>query len=212
MLGLGVARTGQSVHIPPLPTRHLCDDMSRRAKTVDAEFAAVASHHQGAPADQAGAEQRCKLRVLAVFTERKAVTRVCHQVGGKAAVPRITGEQWIIAEIFLTLPAIRAVPAGRPEPGNANARTKLRAAYAVTNRVDAADHFVPGNDRIGNVWQFSVDDVQIGAANAAGADFHADLAGTRDWVRPLHLLQRRAARGQDHGVHTETRFSSMTIL
>jgi hypothetical protein len=63
-----------------------------------------------------------------------------------------------------------------------------------------------GNDRIGDAGQFSIDDVQVGAANATGADLDADLAWSRKWVGPLRILQPRVARGQDHGVHGGTRF------
>jgi hypothetical protein len=82
----------------------------------------------------------------------------------------------------------------------------MRMVYAVTDRIDTANHLMAGNDRIGDVGQFPVDDMQVGAANATGAYLDADLAWPRKWVGPLRILQPRASRGQDHGVHDGTRF------
>ena len=58
-----------------------------------------------------------------------------------------------------------------------------------------------GNDRIGDIGQFAVDDMQIGAAHAAGADPDAHVAGPGRRILPRLKLERRAGRRQDHGVH-----------
>jgi hypothetical protein len=58
-----------------------------------------------------------------------------------------------------------------------------------------------GNDRIGDIRQFSIDDMQIGPAHAAGADLDAHIAGSGDRIFPRFKPERRAGRCQDHGVH-----------
>src|SRR5262245_53327986 len=60
---------------------------------------------------------------------------------------------------------------------------------------------MPRNDRQLRVRQFAVDDVQIGAADAAGRDLDQDVAALRRGHRPLAPYQRRAGPLQDHGAH-----------
>src|SRR5215469_1567267 len=45
-LRLDIARTGKSKHLPLLMTRHLCDDVCCRAKTIKAEPTSAASFTQ----------------------------------------------------------------------------------------------------------------------------------------------------------------------
>ena len=102
LLRFPVAVAGKGVDPSSLRARHLRHDMTGRAKTVDADRLARAGHDQGSPADQPGAEQRRQRRVVALFAEREAVSRVGDEVAGKAAVARVAGEFGMVAEIFLS--------------------------------------------------------------------------------------------------------------
>ena len=89
----------------------------------------------------------------------------------------------------------------KPSQGTPTRIARLQTADAGAQRVDPADDFVAGNDRIGDVGQFAVDDMQIGAAHAAGAHLDADFARPGDGIGPFLRPQRRAARGKHHRMH-----------
>ena len=93
--------------------------------------------------------------------------------------------------------------AGMAEPSDADARRRGLQADAFADRLDPADDLVPGDDRQLRVGQFAVDDVQVGAADAAGLDPHADLASARLGRRPLLDRQPFAGPTQNHGAHGE---------
>src|SRR5262245_60236107 len=99
MLRLGIARAREGVDGPSLRAGHLCDDVSGRAKAVDAEVLAVARHHQRAPADQAGAHKGGKFRIVPLLADWKTIPRVRDQMARETAIPRIAGELRVIAEI-----------------------------------------------------------------------------------------------------------------
>ena len=63
VLGCRVAGAGEGEQLAALVARDLRHDVGGGAEAVDAEPAGVAGHAQRAPADQAGAEQRCGLGV-----------------------------------------------------------------------------------------------------------------------------------------------------
>ena len=90
--------------------------------------------------------------------------------------------------------------AGVAEPRHADARAERRVD-AVADRLDPADDLVAGNDRQLRIGQFAVDDVQIGAADAAGLDAHADLAGARLGLGPFLDREPLAGPPVNHGAH-----------
>jgi hypothetical protein len=57
--------------------------------------------------------------------------------------------------------------------------------------IDPTDDLVTPNDRIFDVQEFAVDDVEIGPAHAAGADPDLPIA----WRRILPLLQQEGRPG-----------------
>ena len=65
------------------------------------------------------------------------------------------------------------------------AATDLELADVRTDSVDPPDDFVPGNDGIADGGQLAVHDMKVGAADAAGADFDANLPGARLGIGPL---------------------------
>ena len=77
------------------------------------------------------------------------------------------------------------------EPGDADPLTQARHRHPGADLLDDAHDLVPRHDRQADVRQFAVDDMQIGAADAAGFDAHDDLArggdrvGSFDQRKPL---------------------------
>ncbi len=61
-----------------------------------------------------------------------------------------------------------------------------------------ADDLVPRNDRELGLCQVAVDDVQVGAAHAAGGDPDQDLPGPRHGHLALDERERRMGRGEHH--------------
>ena len=142
--------------------------MSGRTKTEDAEMLSIARHHQRTPADQARAQQRRDGDIVTGLAERKAITGVRDEMRGKAAIARVAGESRAVAEIFPAAPAIGTFAAGITKPGNADPFTDTKRGHAEPERIHPTDHLMAGHDRIGDVRQFSIDDMQIGPAHAAG--------------------------------------------
>src|SRR5262245_52489989 len=135
-------------------------DVASRTKAVDAEMLAGARHHQRAPADQAGAEQGRERGVIAGLAEWETVAGIGDEVRGKAAVAGVTGELWVVAEIFLAPLAKGAVPAGPAQPGHADPHARRKVGDAGSDRFDPSDHLMAGYDGIAHVRQLAVDDMQ----------------------------------------------------
>ncbi len=127
-----------------------------------------------------------------VVGEGKDESRVGDRMGGEAAVARIAGEERMFAEVLARASAIGASPVGMAEPGHADAEPK-RERDAFARRLDSAHDLMSRHDRQLGVGEFAVDDVQVGAANPAGLDAHANLprAGLRLWP----LLHREPLAG-----------------
>src|SRR5215216_551395 len=122
-------------------------------------------------------------------------------MGRIAAVARVAGEQRGIAQVFAPAPAIRAHLAGVAEPRHANALPAREPTDAVANDGDAANDLVAGDDRQLGVRQLAVDDMQVGAADAARRNLDHNLAGGRRRHRPLPHHERAAGPLEDHCAH-----------
>jgi hypothetical protein len=70
------------------------------------------------------------------------------------------------------------------------------------NRIDISDDLMARNDGEFGIWQFSINDVEIGAAHAACRNSHANFArgGRRRWQ--LTELQGNAGPVENHGEHS----------
>jgi hypothetical protein len=77
------------------------------------------------------------------------------------------------------------------QPGDSDARAEREAASPGAEFLDHADNLVPWNDGRLARRQFTLDDVQVGAANAAVADADENLAISRLRHRDVSELQRR---------------------
>jgi trans-2-enoyl-CoA reductase len=82
----------------------------------------------------------------------------------------------MVAKVLVTTRAIGADAAGVAEPRNADAFTDAQSLDARSERIDAANDLVTGNDW--NMWigKLTIDDVQVRAANAASRDLYSNLA------------------------------------
>ncbi len=97
--------------------------------------------------------------------------------------------------------AIGADTAGMAQPRNADAFADPEALHSRPEPVDPANDLMTGNDRRHRTGQFAVNDMQVRATDATGADLDANLAGPRLSIRELGPLKRRANRIQHHGLH-----------
>lgn len=89
-------------------------------------------------------------------------------MSGEAAVPRITGKNWIIAEIFAAAAAKAAEAASAAQPRHPHSIADPECLHARPYVLHPADNFVTRHDRQAGMWQFPVNHMQIGAANPAG--------------------------------------------
>ena len=138
-------------------------------------------HHQRAPANESGTKQRRDRDIITFLTERESLTRIRDRMRRKTAVPRIAGEERIVAEIFHTILAEAANAAGVSEPRDSDAIADAVGGDVWAHQIDPADDFVPGDYRIPNVGQLAVDDMKVGSANATG--IHADANFSVTWKR-----------------------------
>ena len=99
------------------------------------------------------------------------------------------------------LQTIRADAAGMTEPGNADAFTHPQAFDASTDRIDPTDDLVARDDGQMGIWQFAVDDMQVGAADAASQYLDANLARSRMPVGEIGPFQRRSECPEHHCLH-----------
>ena len=92
------------------------------------------------------------------------------------------------------------MPARMAEPGHPNARARFEFD-PFADRVNAADNLMSRHNGKLGIRQFAVDDVEIGAADAASLDAHANLARSGQGVRPLLHHEPLVRPMQDHGAH-----------
>jgi hypothetical protein len=99
------------------------------------------------------------------------------------------------------LQAIGADAAGVTKPWDAHTLAHVQPLDPSSEPIDPANDFMARDDRYGRMRQFAIDDMQIGAANAAGGDLHPDF--TRPWltVRQLGPFKRSADFLQNHRLH-----------
>ena len=120
-----------------------------------------------AVADQASAQQRGRLLVGQIVGQRQAVALVGGGQLRVAAVDVASGEARVDAQVLPVGCAVAAGPVGPAQPGDADALPVL----------GARDDLVAEDDRKLGRLDLAVAQVQIGAADAAGADLQQQLPG-----------------------------------
>ncbi len=149
-------------------------------------FAALdTSHAQAAESDDAGAQQGSDFEIAQSGGQGNREIFARHGVLGVSAVDGVPGEGRRVAQIFL---APKAVLAGSIDAGHPR--------YAKAMPPGFAYDLMARNHAIAKRLQLAFDDVQVGAAHAAGADPQQDLARRRRGNRNIEDFEgvRRDAR------------------
>src|SRR5207248_1578218 len=149
--------------------------------------------------DEAGAEQRRGGGVVVGVGERIAGALVGDGELGVAAVDVVAREAGAVTEVLVAAAAVVAGAAPPGEPGDADAGALLQGLGGFD---DGADDLVAEDEGELRADQLAVEDVEVGAADGAGADFEEHLArlfGSR--VRLVLEPQRRSRSVQHHRAH-----------
>ncbi len=198
---LPVARPREGVDLAALGAGDLGDDMRGSAEAVDAETRGIAGELQRAIADQPGAKQRRRLGVAVALGQLEGEARVGARVLGIAAVDLVAGEARVVAKILLAAPAIETGAVGMAQPRHADAIARCELRDALTERRHMADDLMAEHERELGLRKLAVENMQIGAADAAGRDLDEDLAGSRLGHFERGLLERRARAFEQHRLH-----------
>ena len=122
-----VSRAGKGVDLALLIFCDLRDNMRGGAEAVNAQPFAGASFHQTAITNQTCAHERRRFGITVKFGYRKTKMLVGDGVFRVTAVDRIAGEFRQIAEVFLTILAVRTPAAGPTQPRHTDAVTGFEA-------------------------------------------------------------------------------------
>ena len=148
------------------------------AEAVEAEALGVAGHPQRAVADQPRAQQRRGLEVAVAVGQRRSSSarrrRCARRSRRRCRRPVKRARTQRFSRPLRQYAALAARPA---EPRDADPRAGLDAR-AVAGREHRADDLVAGDQRPPLDVELAVDDVQVGAADAARVDVDEHLAGS----------------------------------
>ena len=204
-LGRIVARPCKGKYLPPLRQCDLRDQVRRGPEAVDAETARIAGERIGAVTDQPGAQQRRRMQVVIALRQRQHIRRVGHGVFGVTTVLLVAGEAGIGAEILAAPATVIAVPAGVREPGDPDAGAECRRLDLRAAGDHGAHDLMTRYDRNLGVGQVAVDQMQVGAADAAGVDADQHLRRTRLRTRHRARNQRPTGTLAHHRLHRRCR-------
>src|SRR5262249_10470616 len=173
-----VAREGVNVNAPM--ARDLDRDVRRRAEAVNAQpftgrRAGDARQPQRAEADDARAEQRRGLFVVEGFRDRVDEISRGDGVLCVTAVDQPSGERGVLAKVLFAFTAVFPPAASLMQPRDTDAVADLESRHARPDLLDAPDDLMAWNNGQNLSRQFTFDHMQVGAADAADADFHQDL-------------------------------------
>src|SRR5207249_8025296 len=111
-------------------------------------------------------------------------------VGGEAAVGVVPGELGPLAEVLAARRTARTGAARAAQPPDAHARARLEARRPGARALDRADDLVAEDDRRPDEWQVALDEVEIGATDAARGDPDEDLTRARSEEHTSELQSR----------------------
>src|SRR5438067_6918691 len=172
------------------------------AESVQPEARAVASHSVRAKPDESRARKRRRFGIAVALGQLERESSISDGVFGVPAVDVVAGKPRGGAKILAAGRAVRAHAARVRQPRNADAIADRHMLDAVAELLDGSDDLMSKNDRQVRAAQFAIDDVQVCAADAAGAHAYHHFAGQSDWNFTLGRLElaRRLTR-QCHGFH-----------
>ena len=206
-LGVLVPRARQRVDLASLVERNLADDVRRRAEAVEADPFCVARDPERAVADQPGAEKRRRLDVAERRRHGEAEPLVRDAELRVATVQVVAGEERAVAEVLTPGATVRTRAARPAEPRHSDAVARRESSGA---RHDLGDDLVTGDERELRPGQLAVDDVQVGAADAAREHAEERLSRAGLGIGQLDLPKRRASRRQHHRPHR--RISTLLVM
>ena len=174
------------------------------AETVQPKAHAVSGGVERAVSDQPRAEQWRGLHVAVRAIDRKAESSVGDRVLGVPTVDVVAGESRVVAQILASGRAVDARAVSPAKPGDAHAISHPRRLHRVPGRDDFSDNLVTGDEWQLGMGQLTVDDVQVGPAQGAGADLDEHLIVTGRGVWKGAFAKRAAGCVQDHRPHGGT--------
>jgi hypothetical protein len=170
------------------------------AKQADSLAALDSGDAKAAESDDSGAEQRGGLEVVEGIRERDGEIGTGDGVLGIAAVDGVAGEDGRVAEVFVTAETIGTGAVDASEPGDADAGAGGQAASD-----DFANDLVPWDYVRAQRGEFTLHDVEVGAADAAGADFDEYMTRAGLGMRDVDDFEgprgNGSGRGEDGGAH-----------
>lgn len=175
--------------------------MRRRAEAVDPQTPRVAGQLQRTVADQARAQQRCRLGVAVSGGDGEAVALVGQHVLGVAAVEGIAGEARPVAEVLPADEAEAAGAAGAAEPRHPDAVALAEAIRPFPFPLHDADDLVARHQGQLRVGQFTVHDVKVGPADPAGTHANQYLPGLGVGLRQFYLAEASLGGPKNHRTH-----------
>src|SRR5215469_11760294 len=113
--------------------RHLNGDVSSSAETVEPESLGHPREFQRTVADEACAKERSRGDVGEAVGKAKAEASIGPRHLGIAAIDLIAGEACTLTEILAPRAAVNADAARPPEPGYADAITRLKLRHFVAD-------------------------------------------------------------------------------
>ena len=149
-----------------------------------------------------GADDRGRFDRRQAGRDVRDVVRVGENILGETAVLRIAAELRRVADGFPAAQAMLAAAACRVEPGNADSVADGHSGDPVTERDDAPDPLVAGNERRHRLdWPVAARRVQIGVADPAGLGLDQNLPRSGHGNLALAKLQRTVERFDNGSVH-----------
>src|SRR5581483_4505011 len=124
-----------------------------------------------------------------------------NRVFGIAAVDLIAREARVVAEVLAIRAAVAAAPTGPPEPRHTHAVAPREAGDVEAALLDRSDDLVPRHERQLRTRQISVDDMEVGAADRAGANLDQHLPSSGTWLPAIDGTEGTSRSIQKHRTH-----------
>jgi hypothetical protein len=180
--------------------RDLTHDVRGAAEPVQTKSLRITAKSQRPVTDQPGAEQRRSLQVRVVRRDREAKTLVGNGELRVPAVDVVPGEARALAQVLAFGVAVTTHAAGPTQPRNPDAVADAKTV-AGPRRNDLANDLMSRNERQAWFLQITVDDMEIGSADAACSDPNQNLIRARFGFRKRLFAQRLTLSAKHHGAH-----------
>ena len=154
---------------------------------------------QTAEADDSRTQQGRGVQVIEFGWERINKVAACRGILGITAIDGVASEDGRVAKIFEPAAAVRASSVYSAHPGNTNARAKRQ--FGCTAFYNIAHNLVAGDKWLLSWRQFSLCDVEIGAADPAGSNPKQNLTGCGLRLGSLFDIKRLFCGFEDGSFH-----------